>query len=277
MKFGFILVGILGSLLYSTNVKAACGCINYFEQQVKPGWVDTEQTGNGQFKTFGIARCTGLKQIDLKKAKQSATESLAVLLETTVQSKTELDQLKENNVVLSRTKNKARFESKAIIKGATVYDNWIDSERCLVYSAIVVSDADIKNALQAERKLQNQRLKAQTFFVKNNEPQLDYLAHLTLTQLSDMGLMTTDKLTKATVVIDITEASKPSFRRRRADVIVSIRMINVKKDEVFKQNILKGKGISFRNESMDVLSELAFDDVSEQFGTVLKKNLDVKL
>lgn len=247
-------------LAWPTSV-LACSCGQYYPERPQPDWV-TSQTADGiSYIAAGSSLCTGLKNLDERRADNDARASLTKMLSTSVstQEKTSIGAV--DDAGYSRYKSNTNLTSEQILKNATIFERWTDNQNCIVYAGIILKQADLDKGNAELLQAKQQQLMAQNACVESVGENKAQVKEWMIERLLQQGFaFNPDKTCQV--------------KYRLTSKIVSARNDMVKNNLIVKVSRHKqpiwnktysGKAVSFSQKSRSELTQLAISDSLDNF------------
>lgn len=174
----------------SLTAEQACSCAGYYGKQAKPSWVDAGDAITAEnYRTAGIANCTGVQTFDTQKVDISARAKLSRML--AVRSDVRLSETRKDyggGPGYATASIEATQISQTLLEDSKIYARWVDPQNCIIYAAAEISTANIEKQRRELAEKQAARLVNQSFNVKADGPQAALLIGEGKALLSDLGV-----------------------------------------------------------------------------------------
>lgn len=255
-KFSILLCAFFTSSVFS------CSCSQYYMPlKAEPTWVVSQKSNDLISLASGAYQCSGIKSQDEKRADEAARVSLSKLINTHVISEERTAISVHNSIAKSKYQAIALQKSQQVLKGATIFDRWVDPQNCIVYSGIKVSQQDLQ-AGKAELEHQfKQKLIAHNTCIKASGEQSEQIKSLLSEELVQQGMMF-----NAAKKCEITYLINNQVELLKADAAINYLTIKVlHENRSIWHKTYKGKGVTFGGKSAIELFELAMADSIDLF------------
>lgn len=254
-----------------------CSCASYFSAQKKPtkrpSWVDTEGLKRQVYYSQGIAQCTGLKTIDVKKSATNARANLSRMLESQVE--TEINLIRHSNSAINSGSESGQtntsIASETLLKNSSIYDYWVDPNSCTIYSAVRLSKIDIDRTVAEAKEKEQSKLKNQRFVV---QAEGEYQHSLQLSMLKVLSAYGVNQIISREVEYREDEAdyslhakiqSVDLFAEKKlVRVVVFVSIRSVGDGRILWSAQLRGKSISLQNFQQEYQIRQALADSFKQ-------------
>lgn len=239
-----------------------CNCAGYFEMRPRPQWVKGDDVINGVYFSNGLEQCTGIKELDVKRADIASRTGLARIISTDIASEVAV---KKTDYGLGAGHTEASVSSlqtsNALLENSQIYDRWVDVENCVVYSAVRISTQDVEASLRKLRQAEQRKLKNQTFFVSAKGKYAKSLLRHTKQLLSRVGvkkLVSKKNQQTHNVVVSLTDIV-PVQSGRLVRVNMGFDIYDTRNQVIWSRQIA-AKGVSFQGEPNTALIQKAISN-----------------
>lgn len=244
---------------------ASCSCIDYLPARPRPSWVETESSSATAYLSHGVSECTGIQSMDFEEADISARSNLGHLISSHVESETVLIQEDAGyGAGSSRGKVTSKQSTDSLLEKSIIYDRWLDSDSCVLYSAVKISQANIQDTIKRIELEHHNKLVNQRFLVRTEGEYNQKLAERMRQLLIDSGVKRVAVLADASTYIlhGVVVNHELLNQNKLAKVTVRLEIINPQKDLIWTHQVV-GKGVSFGGVSKEKLLNKAIEQAIE--------------
>ena len=144
LSFSLLLAACAGGK--TLTAEQACGCSDYFGATERPAWVDEgDQITALNYRSAGIANCTGVQTFDVEKSDLSARAKLSRML--AVQSDVRISETRKDYGIgpgYAQAEIEATQISQTLLQDSKITARWVDPKNCIIYAAAEISTANIE-------------------------------------------------------------------------------------------------------------------------------------
>jgi len=207
------------------------------------------------YLSHGISECTGIQSMDFEEADTSARINLSHLISSHVESETVLIQDDfGGGAGSSRGTVTSKQSTDSLLEKSVIYDRWLDSKSCVLYSAVKISQVNIQDTIKRIELDRQNKLVNQRFLVRAKGEYNHKLTERMQQLLIDSGVKRVTTLADATTYILHGVVASHEFldQNKLVKVTVQLKIFNPQKDLIWAHQVV-GKGVSFGGVSKDNL------------------------
>lgn len=256
-----------------------CSCSGYSLQTTRPAWVGADAVAQGNYRTSGVAQCSSLQEIDLKKADLSARSNLGRMISSQVSSEI-LSTSHDGGYGAGASGGKSRsfVASDALLENSQIYDRWLDINNCAIHSAVKISTADIERSLKKLASIENNKFKNQRFFVEAKGAHVKILNQGITSVLSNLGVRQIVAQPQKNYFRIVASLADSVMVTDNAGSVASKGQLSVRIYDMNNVNVWSWaspiKGVSFSNRSKIDLDRIAIRNGMRILESDLKEKLE---
>ncbi|MGX9463443.1 hypothetical protein ACWXWU_19765 [Shewanella sp. A14] len=239
----------------------ACSCGQYYAERPQPNWVSSQTADGKSYIAAGASLCTGLKNLDERRADNDARASLTKMLNSAVSTREKTTIGAVGDAGYSRYKANTELTSEQILKNATIFERWTDNQNCIVYAGITLKQADLDKGKAEQLAAQQQQLMAQNACVDSSGENKGHVKEWMIERLLQQGFaFNPDK----TCQVKYQLTSK--IVSARTDMVKNNLIVKVSRHhQPIWNKTYSGKAVSYSQKSRSELTQLAISDSLDSF------------